>query len=83
MRRKLSVKGCTFSIYNQMYNLYKPHQAHESYIYIYKKRERDLISYIVLCQEENKNILIHDIDDQNITYVYVLENTFMCMHILQ
>ena len=31
--------------------------------------------YIVLRQEENKHILIQDIDDQNTTYVFASKDT--------
>ena len=46
------------SIYDQIHNLYGPH--HMLYVY----GVGTFLIYIVLCQEEDKSLLIFDIDDQ-------------------
>lgn len=59
-------------------NLHGPHQIPISYIiYVWVW---NLISHIVLCQKEGKNILIFDIHDQIITYVFAPNDTHI-LHI--
>lgn len=43
------------------------------YIYVFET----VVSTLVLCQGDNQNILILDINDQNITYVLVSKSIYV------
>jgi len=59
--------------YTVMYIIYGLHQVHKShFIHL---RVRNLFIDIVLCQRENKNILVLDIESQNTTYVIAVKGT--------